>query len=134
MSDVNVVVLEGNVVSDVQCRYIPNGSAVAEFRLAVNKKVRDKVTTVFVDVKVWRELAEKMAELGKKGSKFHVSGEIVTESWQDKNTQQTRSKTLVEGRSVQLVWAKQDSDNGYQANNHSPSAGRPDVRGEDIPF
>ena len=63
MKDVNIVVLSGRVASDVTLKPLPSGSKVADFRLAVNERFKDKEgnqteRTVFVTIKAWSRQAE----------------------------------------------------------------------------
>ncbi len=42
MASLNKVMLIGNVVRDPELRYIPNGTAVADFPMAVNREWTDR--------------------------------------------------------------------------------------------
>ena len=60
-----------------ELRFTPNGAAVANFGLAVNRRWRNQQTneweeqTSFFDVVCWRELAENVAESLDRGSRVH---------------------------------------------------------------
>lgn len=108
MSDLNSVVLVGRLTRDPELRYTPQGAAVAELGLAVNrrfqKKDGEKVEEVaFIDVVAWNRLAETMAEYLKKGRQVIVLGTLIQERWDDKDTGQKRSRIRVQAQSVQFL-------------------------------
>jgi len=108
MSDLNSVVLVGRLVRDPEFRYTPQGAPVCEFTLASNrrftKKDGEKVEEVaFVDVVVWNRLAEISAEYLKKGRMVVVSGQLIQDRWEDKETGQKRSKLRVQAQTTQFL-------------------------------
>ena len=65
----NSVTVVGNLTDDPELRFTAQGAAVANFRMAVSKRIRDAQTnewkdgdTSFFRVNVWRQLAENVAE------------------------------------------------------------------------
>lgn len=105
----NNVALAGNVTRDPQCRNI-NGSEVADFGLAINRKwktdsgeLKEEVT--FVDVTVWGRTAELVAQYGHKGMALYVEGRLKLDTWQDKDGN-NRQKLKVIGERVQFVQNK----------------------------
>lgn len=108
MSDLNSVVLVGRLVRDPELKYTPQGAPVCEFTLASNrrftKKDGEKVEEVaFVDVVAWNRLAEISAEYLKKGRMVVVSGQLIQDRWEDKETGQKRSKLRVQAQTVQFL-------------------------------
>jgi single-strand DNA-binding protein len=100
----NQVTLIGNLTRDAELRYTPSGSAVTRFSLAVNERFRDKTgtdqeRTHYIDVNVWRELAEASAALAK-GDPVFVMGRLVNDSWTDKDGNK-RYTTRIEGSRVE---------------------------------
>jgi single-strand DNA-binding protein len=100
----NQVMLIGNLTRDAELRYTPNGSAVTRFSLAVNERFRDKSgtdqeRTHYIDVNVWRELAEASSTLAK-GDPVFVIGRLVNDSWTDKDGNK-RFTTRIEGSRVE---------------------------------
>ena len=62
----NLVVIKGNLTRDPELRYLPNGTAVCGFGLAVNRKWKDqngeqKEEVSFFDVEAWSGRAETVA-------------------------------------------------------------------------
>ncbi|MFN2323776.1 MAG: single-stranded DNA-binding protein, partial [Trueperaceae bacterium] len=81
-----------------------NGSAVTRFSIAVNEKFRDRSgadqeRTHYVDINVWRELAESSATLAK-GDPVFVTGRLVNDSWTDREGNK-RFTTRIEGSRVE---------------------------------
>lgn len=102
----NEVVLIGNLTRDPELRYTPGGDAVTGVGLAVNESWKDKTgnwqeKTHFIDVTLWRDLAEAAAEM-RKGDPVLVSGRLMNESWTDKEGNK-RSSTRVEARRVESL-------------------------------
>lgn len=102
----NHVMLIGNLTRDAELRYTPSGSAVTRFSMAVNERFRDRTgtdqeRTHYVDVNVWRELAEACGELAK-GDPVFVTGRMVNDSWTDKDGNK-RYTTRIEGSRVEFM-------------------------------
>jgi single-strand DNA-binding protein len=100
----NEVVLIGNLTRDSELRYTPSGDAVTTISMAVNESWKDKTgnwqeKTHYVEVNLWRELAEAAGE-SKKGDPVMIMGRLVNESWTDREGNK-RSTTRVEGRRIE---------------------------------
>lgn len=81
------VTVVGNLTDDPESRFTPNGTAVANFRLAVTPRIREGDTwrdgeTSFFRVNAWRELAANVAESRGKGHRAMVIGRLRTRSWE----------------------------------------------------
>ena len=96
---VNNVVILGNLTRDPELRFTPNGTPVAGFGLAVNRRYQNKKSgewvedTSFFNVTVWFKLAENCAESLSKGDRVLVSGRLSQRGWEDKDGQK---KSVVE--------------------------------------
>jgi single-strand DNA-binding protein len=102
----NHVAVIGNLTRDAELRYTPTGSAVTRFGMAVNERFRDRggadqERTHYVDVNVWRELAEACGEL-QKGDPVFVVGRLVNDSWTDKEGNK-RFSTRIEGSRIEFM-------------------------------
>jgi single-strand DNA-binding protein len=102
----NQMMVIGNLTRDAELRYTPSGSAVTRFSIAVNERYRDRSgtdqeRTHYVDINVWRELAEACGELAK-GDPVFVSGRLVNDSWTDKDGNK-RYTTRIEGSRVEFM-------------------------------
>ncbi|WJV63464.1 single-stranded DNA-binding protein [Pectobacteriaceae bacterium CE70] len=86
---VNKVILVGFLGQDPEIRYIPNGTAVANFSLATAETWRDKQTgeekerTEWHRVVMFGKLAEIAGEYLRKGSQVYIEGQLQTRKWTD---------------------------------------------------
>src|SRR5258708_4057160 len=109
MRGFNRVILAGNLTRDPEMRYTPKGMAIASFGLAVNRTWRDaesgdlKEEVTFVDIDVFGKSAEAVAQYMKKGRPILVEGRLKLDTWDDKQTQQKRSKMKVVAESFQFL-------------------------------
>lgn len=112
---VNKVILIGRLGQDVELKYTPSGSAVANITLATSESYIDKAGTK-VDKTEWHRLViwGKMAELCNqylsKGSSAYFEGSLQTRSWDDKNGNK-RYTTEINAKSVQFLGGKGEVNN-----------------------
>lgn len=108
MAGYNKVILMGNLTRDPELRYTPAGTAVANLRLAVNRRYRDrnqemKEEVCFVTAVVWNKQAETCNQYLHKGSGVLVEGRLQSRSWEDQASGKTRSVLEVRAERVQFV-------------------------------
>lgn len=119
MASFNRVILVGNLTRDPQLKYTPGGSAVAEVGLAVSRSWFDKQTnqkkeeTTFVEVTLWGRQAEVAVEYLTKGRQLLVEGRLQLDTWEDKTTQQKRSKLRVVCENMTMLGSR-DGNSGPQ--------------------
>ena len=156
MASVNKVILVGNLGADPETRYMPNGDAVANVRLATTEAWKDKSSgekremTEWHRVVFYRKLAEIVGQYLKKGSSVYIEGRIRTRKWQDKDGQE-RYTTEIEATEMQMLGGRQSAasssggEGEYGGSMPSSSGGgaRPapakkapsfDTMDDDIPF
>ncbi|MEW6990484.1 single-stranded DNA-binding protein [Colwelliaceae bacterium 6441] len=86
---VNKVIIVGNLGQDPEVRFMPNGSAVANFTVATSETWKDKQTgeqkekTEWHRIVIYQRLAEIAGEYLKKGSKVYLEGRLQTRKWQN---------------------------------------------------
>lgn len=102
----NQVTVIGNLTKDAELRYTPSGDAVTRFGVAVNEQYRDRngqdqESVHFVEINVWRDLAEACAELGK-GDAVFVVGRLTTDNWTDKEGNR-QYKDKLEGSRIEFL-------------------------------
>ena len=101
MASVNKVILVGNLGADPETRFMPNGDAVANIRLATTESWKDKASGEKKEITEWhrvvfyRKLAEIVGQYLKKGSAVYVEGRIRTRKWQDKEGQERYTTEIV---------------------------------------
>jgi len=89
MSNVNIVVLQGNLVSDP--KVMGEDSNVAKFTIAVNNGFGEKQSTTFVDCVSFGKQAEIIAKHFKKGKQIIVNGRLIQNTWENEEGEK-RSK------------------------------------------
>lgn len=98
---INKVILVGNLGSDPEVRYMPNGGAVANITIATSESWRDKTTgeqrekTEWHRVSLFGKLAEVAGEYLRKGSQVYIEGQLQTRKWQDQNGKDRYSTEVV---------------------------------------
>lgn len=84
MSMLNDVQLMGRLTRDPDLRYTPQGTAVVNFTLAVERKTRKDAEKKadFIDIVAWRGTAEFVAKYFVKGQLVVVRGSIQTRTYE----------------------------------------------------
>ena len=130
MASFNKVILVGNLTRDPELRYTPKGTAVARLGLAVNRQwktdtgeAREEVT--FIDIDAFGRQAEVIGQYCKKGRPIMIEGRLKYETWDDKQTNQKRSKLLVVLESFQFLGDGNRGGEGAPAGAPAPAARRP---------
>lgn len=154
----NRTVLVGRLTRDPDLRYTPNGVAVANFTLAVNRPFTNQQgnrEADFINCVAWRKPAENLANYMKKGSQIGVDGRIQTRTYEGQDGK-TVYVTEVLAESIQFLESKNNSNTAQnnqtgtntqpnQQNNQNPSNfndndpfvndGQPiDISDDDLPF
>lgn len=105
---VNKVFLVGHLGNDPEVKYLPSGSAVANFSLATNESYTDKQgqkvqKAEWHRIVVFGKAAENCAQYLKKGSQALIEGKLQTRSWEDKQSGGKRYMTEVVAFNVQFL-------------------------------
>ncbi|MBU0709883.1 MAG: single-stranded DNA-binding protein, partial [Candidatus Omnitrophica bacterium] len=109
MANFNRVFLMGNLTKDPELRYTPQGTAVVNLRLAVNRKYKNKdqelkEETCFITAVAWNRQAETCNQYLHKGSSCFIEGRLQSRSWED-NSGQKRNVIEVRAERVQFLGA-----------------------------
>ncbi|HFC46692.1 MAG TPA: single-stranded DNA-binding protein [Dissulfuribacter thermophilus] len=128
---VNKVILVGRLGADPEIRYTQAGTAVANFRIATNNRV--KRGEEWVDepewhrIVAWDRLAETCSQYLKKGMLVYIEGQLRTRSWEDQDGNR-RWTTEIHARDMQMLESKGASES--QESELEP----PPVEEDDVPF
>jgi single-strand DNA-binding protein len=86
-----VITIIGNLTSDPELRFTPNGAGVAKFTVASTPRTFDRQTnewkdgeSLFLNCSVWRQQAEHAAETLQKGMRVIVQGRLKQRSYEDR--------------------------------------------------
>ena len=131
---INNVVLVGRMTRDAELRYTPSNQAVATFTLAVNRNFKNQDgerEADFINVVIWRQQAENLANWVKKGALIGVTGRIQTRSYDNQQGQRVYVTEVV-AESFQLLESRGQQSNSQEGSfgNSSPM----DIQDEDLPF
>lgn len=127
MASYNKVLLMGNLTRDPELRYTPSGTAVANLRMAVNRKYKDKnhelkEETCFITAVVWSKQAETCNQYLHKGSSVFIEGRLQSRSWEDAATGKNRSVIEVRAERVQFMSGSGQAGSGKTNNEISATA------------
>lgn len=163
MANLNRVLLIGNLTRDPELRVTPKGTAICSFGLAISRTYKDDAgqtheEATFIDIEAWGKSGELIAKYVTKGRPLFVEGRLKLEQWEDKTTQQKRSKLKVVLENFQFLGGRdgagaspgEDAGRAYEPNSGEVSvpgerparsprpapAPRPqhDINDEDVPF
>ena len=157
MASYNKVILMGNLTRDPEVKFLPSGTAVANFGLAMNETYTDQQTgekkesACFVDVEAWGRQAEIVGEYFSKGRPILVEGSLKYDSWEaEDGTKRNRLKVRL--IRFQFIGGRRDEDEmddgyadaqpaaaptqseSYQEAPAPEAASAPSATDDDIPF
>ena len=121
-SNVNVVVITGNLTRDPELRHTGGGTAVCELRVAVNSRRKDGQTGEWVDkpnyfdVTVWGAQGENCANYLSKGRPVAVEGRLDWREWEAKEGGGKRQAVSIVANSVQFLGSRDGSGGGDGGN------------------
>ena len=110
-------IIVGNVGRDVNFRFTPTGVPVADFSVAVTRRIgkRDdperQEKTTWYRVTCWRNLAEVAKDYVRKGTQIMVVGTVEANAYTDKNNQPAASLDLT-ADNFQLLGSRADRESG----------------------
>jgi len=95
----NQIVLMGRLTRDPELRHTQNGTAVASFSLAVDRRYVPKESgerqTDFIDIVAWQNLGEFVSKYFVKGQMAAVTGRLQIRDWTDKDGNKRRNAEVV---------------------------------------
>ncbi|MFH1287463.1 MAG: single-stranded DNA-binding protein [bacterium] len=100
LGTLNRVFLIGRLTRDPDLRFIPSGTAVVNFGIAVNRLYKTtsgekKEEVCYVNIVAWKKLAELCGEHLKMGSPVLVEGRLQSKSWETKDGQKRSNLEVV---------------------------------------
>ncbi|HEY0317028.1 MAG TPA: single-stranded DNA-binding protein [Solirubrobacterales bacterium] len=116
-SNVNVVVITGNLTRDPELRHTGGGTAICELRVAVNSRRKDGQTGEWVDkpnyfdVTVWGAQGENCANYLSKGRPVAVEGRLDWREWEAKDGSKRQAVQII-ANSVQFLGSRDGSGGG----------------------
>ena len=130
-SNINTVVITGNLTRDPELRNLPSGTAVCKLRVAVNSRRKDGQSGEWVDkpnyfdVTVWGAQGENCANYLSKGRPVAVQGRLDWREWEAQDGSGKRQAVEIIAESVQFLGSRGDNPggngNGFQAQSDVPA-------------
>ena len=111
MASLNKVMIIGNLGSEPEMRFTPNGKPVTSFRIATNRVYTTvdgerKEETEWFTVVAWGRLAEQCNQFLTKGRRVYVEGRLSTRTWESQDGQRHYRTEVVADRVLFLDrWA-----------------------------
>ena len=117
-TNINKVVLTGNLTRDPELRSTPSGFQICELRVAVNTRRKDNQSGEWVDkpnyfdVKIFGRQGENAAQYLSKGRPVAIDGRLDWSEWQDKDTGKNRQKVEIVAENIQFLGGRDDGGGG----------------------
>lgn len=139
MTGYNRVILMGNCVREPELRYTPSGTAVTDFRLAVNRFFGSgenrKQETLFIDIQAWGKTAETLQRYLQKGSAVLVEGRLVLDQWEVAGERRSKIKVVTENfQFVSRPPSSRDEDSDRGSLNNEPRVDENVPDDDEVPF
>lgn len=115
-SNVNVVVITGNLTRDPELRHTNGGTAVCELRVAVNSRRKDQSGNWvdkpnYFDVTVWGAQGENCANYLSKGRPVAIEGRLDWREWEAKDGGKRQAVQII-ANTVQFLGSRDGSGGG----------------------
>ena len=132
---INQVYLVGNISSDIELRYTPNGNAVCNFSMATNRSVKQgeewQDVPTFHRVVAWGKTAEWLSQNVAKGTKVVVTGRIDNSTYEDKEGNKRYKSEIVAQDIIPMV--ARDPNRTAPTKPEAPKEENDEVNLDDIP-
>ena len=116
-SNVNVVVITGNLTRDPELRHTGGGTAVCDLRVAVNSRRKDQSgnwvdKANYFDVTVWGAQGENCSNYLSKGRPVAVEGRLDWSEWEAKDGSGKRQAVRIVANTVQFLGSRDGAGGG----------------------
>jgi len=135
-SNINRVVLTGNLTRDPELRNLPSGTAVCSLRLAVNTRRKsssgdweDKPN--YFDITVWGAQGENCARYLAKGRPIAVDGRLEWREWGEEGSKRQAIDIIAD--TVQFLGGRDDAGGGGSGGGFTPRSDIPVDTGDFAP-
>jgi single-strand DNA-binding protein len=129
------VTITGNCTNDPELKFLDNGSAKLSFSVAADRSWKKgdewETQTSFFNIIVWRDLAEKAADVLEKGLRVTVVGRLEQRSWEDKESGDKRyaievvaDEVSISVKGVEAITRRQRSEGGGEKPASRPQQNR----------
>jgi single-strand DNA-binding protein len=141
MAGLNKMMVIGNVGTDPEMRYTPNGSPVTSFRIATSRSYSGqdgerKQETEWFTVVAWSSLAEQVNQYLSKGQRAFVEGRLHSNTFQGNDGQSRFTNEIIASRIIFLDRAGGGEQGGAEFGGGGTAAADPREAStpDDLPF
>jgi single-strand DNA-binding protein len=115
-TNINRIVMTGNLTRDPELRNTSGGTSVCSLRIACNTRRRDASgqwvdKPNYFDVTVWGAQGENCATYLQKGRPIALDGRLEWREWEDKQGNKRQSVDII-ADTVQFLGSREGADNG----------------------
>jgi single-strand DNA-binding protein len=133
-TNINRVVMTGNLTRDPELRTTPNGTSVCKLRVACNTRRKDPSgewvdKPNYFDVTVWGAQGENCATYLQKGRPVAIDGRLEWREWEDQQGNKRQSVDII-ADSVQFLGSRDGGDNGGGSGRFTPESDVPADTGD----
>ncbi|HAT22616.1 MAG: single-stranded DNA-binding protein [Chloroflexota bacterium] len=125
----NKILIIGNLGSDPEMRYTPNGNPVTSFTVATNRRYRasdgeNREETEWFRISAWNRLAETCNQYLQRGSKVYVEGRLSSRTYvgNDGETRVSLDVNASEVRFIDSRGANTSSSGGFSEGGSNPDS------------
>jgi single-strand DNA-binding protein len=136
-TNINRVVLTGNLTADPELRSLPSGTSVCKLRVACNTRRKNNATgdwedkPNYFDVTVWGAQGENAARYLSKGRPVAIDGRLEWREYQDQQGNKRQAIDII-ADSVQFLGGRDDNGGG-QGGGFTPRSDVPVDTGDFAP-
>jgi single-strand DNA-binding protein len=116
-SNINRVIITGNLTADPELRSLPSGTSLCKLRVACNTRRKDNSTNEWVDkpnyfdVTVWGAQGENCARYLSKGRPVAIDGRLEWREWESQEGQKRQAIDII-ADTVQFLSSPRDDGGG----------------------
>jgi single-strand DNA-binding protein len=129
-TNINRVILTGNLTHDPDLRSLPSGTSVCKLRVACNTRRKNGATgdwedkPNYFDVTVWGAQGENCARFLSKGRPVAIDGRLEWREWQDQQGNNRQSVEII-ADAVQFLSSRDDAGQGGGGGGFTPRSDVP---------
>jgi single-strand DNA-binding protein len=116
-TNINRVIITGNLTADPELRSLPSGTSVCKLRVACNTRRKDNATGEWVDkpnffdVTVWGAQGENCARYLSKGRPVAIDGRLEWREWESQEGHKRQAVDII-ADAVQFLGGRDDGPGG----------------------
>ena len=134
-SNINRVIITGNLTADPELRSLPSGTSLCKLRVACNTRRKDNSTNEWVDkpnyfdVTVWGAQGENCARYLSKGRPVAIDGRLEWREWESPEGQKRQAIDII-ADTVQFLSSPRDDAGGGNGGGFTPRSDIPADTGD----